>query len=70
MKSVDPELKDAIVAYQRDQGLHGPHNFVDSAEGSPGRIDHSDPEVKRVIDGLDEMISEGFPGVKRLLAEF
>lgn len=67
MRSIDTPLKEAIVSRQRDQGNHGPHNFVDSAEGTIAGLDMSDPQTREAIAALDDIIAEGYPEIREEL---
>jgi hypothetical protein len=70
MRSIDPPLRDAILRELKQQGLHGPHNFVESAEGAIAGIDMGSPETRELLAGLDEIISGGNSELKRELEDF
>jgi hypothetical protein len=70
MISIDDVLKEDIVNEQKALGMHGPHNFVESAEGTIAGFNMSDPQTRELIDGLDEVISDGYPDIKRELEDF
>lgn len=70
MESIDQPLKDAILEEQKAQGLHGPHNFVESAEGTITGIDMNSPQTRELLEGLDEVISEGYPDIEKELEKY
>ena len=67
---MDEPLKEAILKEQKEQGLHGPHNFLESAEGTVSGIDMDSPQTRELLAGLDEIISEGDSDVKKELTDY
>ena len=70
MRSIDAPLRTAILKELRQQGLHGPHNFVESAEGTISGIDMGSSEFRELLAGLDEIISGGNADLKQELEDF
>lgn len=66
MESIGDGLKADIVESLRMRGCHGPHNFVESAEG-PGLEGPFDDDT---LDHLDEIIAGGNSQIADQLRDF
>jgi hypothetical protein len=68
VNSINQQLKDGLL----DEKGRPPDNFVESAEGTiEGRpnID-TDPQGRQLVEGLNSIISEGYPKVKKELDKY